>query len=261
MAEDAGDGRDREVQLGRQDRAGRVPGQPLAVRLRELCPTLGRLQGAAGVAGRDDRTSPQTALLLDDEAVVRGLIRPNADVCVLRHSHDAVVRALRQRRSQTRLSNVTVPDGKPHRGAVEPQNEVLAYLHTSPTDLAAGSAILRSRRWPCQGPLALTLLVSLARRLVAIRVAADEADGAWLSEVSPPVVPSQPSELPLHAGGRRFETMDASRVRVSSISWASAQTFAYDRSNTDGVWPVSIAATCFGIPAYALSVAADRRST
>jgi hypothetical protein len=33
--------------------------------------------------------------------------------------------------SQTRLRSITVADGKSHRGAVKPQNEVLAYLHQS----------------------------------------------------------------------------------------------------------------------------------
>ena len=45
--------------------------------------------------------------------------------------HDTVLGALSERRSQTRLSDITVPYGKPHRGAVEPQHEVVAYLHQS----------------------------------------------------------------------------------------------------------------------------------
>ena len=50
---------------------------------------------------------------------------------VLGDRHDTVLRALSKRRSQTRLSDITVPYGKPHRSAVEPQNEVLANLHQS----------------------------------------------------------------------------------------------------------------------------------
>ena len=57
--------------------------------------------------------------------------RSHAYVRVLGDGHDTVIRALGKRRSQTRLSDIAVPNGKPHRGAIEPQNEVLAYLHQS----------------------------------------------------------------------------------------------------------------------------------
>jgi hypothetical protein len=52
--------------------------------------------------------------------------------------------------ARNRASAFAVLDGKAHRSAVEPQNEVFAYLHTSPTDLAAGSAILRRQQRLCQ---------------------------------------------------------------------------------------------------------------
>jgi hypothetical protein len=71
-------------------------------------------------------------LALDNDTGVNRRIRSHAYVCVLGDGHDTVFRALGKRRSQTRLSDITVPDWKPHRGAVEPQNEVLAYLHQFP---------------------------------------------------------------------------------------------------------------------------------
>ena len=70
-------------------------------------------------------------LTLDSHAGINRRIRSHAYVCVLGHGYDTVFRAFGKCRSQTRLSNITVPDRKPHRGAVEPQHEVLAYLHQS----------------------------------------------------------------------------------------------------------------------------------
>jgi hypothetical protein len=55
-------------------------------------------------------------LTLDSHAGINRRIRSHAYVCVLGDGHDTVRRALSERRSQTRLSDITVLDGKTHRG-------------------------------------------------------------------------------------------------------------------------------------------------
>jgi hypothetical protein len=61
--------------------------------------------------------------------------------------------------------------------------------------------------------LAVSLPVSLAGRLVSSRVASHEAGGAWVSRMSLPVASCRQAKLPLHAGGRRFESCTAHFAR------------------------------------------------
>ena len=80
---------------------------------------------------RSRQRTARRGLALDCSTGGDRRVRSHADECVLGDSNDAVIRTLGERRSQTRLGDIAVPDGKPHSGAVEPQNEVLAYLHQS----------------------------------------------------------------------------------------------------------------------------------
>ena len=72
-------------------------------------------------------------------------IRPHAYVCVLGDGHDTVIGPLGKCRPQTRLSNITIPNGKPHRVAVEPQNEVLANFQPVPPIWPQGARFCADR--------------------------------------------------------------------------------------------------------------------
>lgn len=62
------------------------------------------------------------------QTTTRAARRRDPEVGVVRHEDDVVLGSLRERRSQPRLSDVTVTDGIAHGRAVVLQNEVLAYF-------------------------------------------------------------------------------------------------------------------------------------